>query len=42
MMMHKDLSAPLAAIRMALFSFETQLNMGMDFLFLILRECFTR
>lgn len=41
-MMHKDLSAPLAAIGMALLSFETQLIMFMVFVFMVFMDCFTR
>lgn len=42
MMMHKDLSAPLAAVEMALLSFETQLIMLMVFVFMVFMDCFTR
>lgn len=42
MMMHKDLSAPLAAIGMALLYFETQLIMFMVFVFMVFMDCFTR
>ena len=41
-MMHKDLSAPLAAVGMALLSFETQLIMFMVFVFMVFMDCFTR
>ena len=39
MMMHKDLSAPLAAVGMALLSFETQLIMFMVFVFMVFMDC---
>lgn len=41
-MMHKDLSAPLAAAGMALLSFETQLIMFMVFVFMVFMDCLTR
>lgn len=41
-MMHKEVTAPLAAAGMTFLTFETQFIMFMAFIFLVFMDCFTR